>query len=514
MERQELDKILNRGLHEKPDEIALVSRRAHWTWRELNDMADRLARNYLAMGLKPGDRFASLMPNRWELVVHYLACMRAGLVATPLNYRYMAPEIDHALGLSGAVALLADAEREEDLAATDLVSGLPLGVVYFEGQDKSKPSIENMLTSDAADIELPKVEVSQPIAIFFTSGSTGKPKGVTHTLETLGWMCGNFIETFELGRSDVMLPGSSISHIGGFGWTLAALVNGTQLIVARTFDADEMLPILRNFKPTILCMIPAALFELVEDRHGVHDDFASLRLCISGGDKVSSVLEQEFMAKAGILVNELYGMTEIGCSHYNPDKTIEHLGSVGLVSNGFEASIRNDDGKEVGLNVPGRLWVKSNCTTIGYWGNEEATRESRDEEGWFDTGDIMKVDENGYYWFSGRKKQIIVHNGSNICPQEVEEALQAHEAVEHAGVVGVHDLIHGENVIAYITYQEGQKAETRDIINFSKTLVGYKAPEEIVVLDDMPFNATGKVDRVTLKRLAEEAHRVDAVQIA
>ncbi len=509
MERLDLPNILSKGLTANPDAIALISRRAQWSWRELEDMADRLARNYLAMGLKPGDRFASLMPNRWELVVHYLACMRAGLVMTPLNYRYMAPEIDHALKLSGSVALLADAEREADLSATDFVSALPLGVIYFEGQDKGKPSIEEMLSTDGPNIDLPKVDASQPIAIFFTSGSTGKPKGVTHTMETLGWLCRNLANNLNLKNTDVVLPGSSISHIGGFSLTFSALAPGSQLIVARTFDGEEMLPIFRNFKPTVLCMIPAALFELIEDRHGDHEDFASLRLCVSGGDKVSSVLEQEFMEKAGIPINELYGMTEMGCSHFNPDKSTDHLGSVGIVARGYQASIRNDDGKEIEVNVPGNLWVKSDAVTIGYWENEEATRKAMDDDGWFDTGDIMRVDENGYYWFSGRKKQIIVHDGSNICPQEVEEALQAHEAVVHAGVVGVHDLVHGENVIAYITFQDGHMAKSRDIIEFCKTRVGYKAPEEIVVLEEMPFNATGKVDRVTLKRFAEAAHRID-----
>ncbi len=505
----DLNNFFQKGLSADPESIALISRRAQWSWRELDEMTDRLAKNYLALGLRPGDRMASLMPNRWELVVHYLACMRAGLVMTPLNYRYMTPEIDHALELSGAVALLANAEREEDLAATNLVSELPLGVIYFEGKGSEKLSIEDMLTTDPLEIELPKIDPSDPIAIFFTSGSTGKPKGVTQSLETLGWMCGNFVDKFSLTDTDIVLPGSSISHIGGLCCSLTTLSDGGQLIIARTFDSEEILPILRDFKPTLFGMIPASLFELIKDEHAVHDDFASLRLCVSGGDKVSRVLEQEFLDKAGIIVHELYGMTETGNIFFNPDKTKEHLRSVGTLPIGIQASIRDDDGEEVGVNVPGNLWVKSNCTTIGYWNNEEATREAMDEDGWFDTGDVMKVDESGYYWFSGRKKQIIVHNGSNICPQEVEEALQSHEAVAHAGVVGVHDLVHGENVVAYVTFQEDHRADPQDIIEFSRTIVGYKAPEEIVVLDEMPFNATGKVDRVTLKRLAEDTHHID-----
>lgn len=502
--------IFGPSLKTKPDEIALVSQRIRLTWRELETKSNSLARSLLALGLVPGDRVASLMPNRWELLVLYLACLKAGLVATPLNYRYMAPEIDHALEVSGARILIAHAERDVDLVETKLVSKLPLGIVGYAAEDGREPNLEQMIQSDTENIELPEIDNSAPMAIFFTYGSTGKPKGVTHTVETFSWMCSAIMNSMEIRENDVMLPGSSISHVGGFLWSFACLSVGTQLIVARSFDGDELLPILRDFKPTVLCMIPAALFELVRDRHGTHDDFASLRLCVSGGDKISSVLEHEFMEKAGIVASELYGMTEIGCSHFNHDKSLHHLGSVGTVANGFDAILRDDDGNEAALDEPGRLWVRSNCTTIGYWNNEDATNEAYDD-GWFDTGDIMKLDKNGYYWFCGRKKQIIVHNGSNICPQEVEEALQGHAAVEHAGVVGVHDLVHGENVIAYITLKAGAVLPSLgDIIEFSKKLVGYKAPEEIVILEEMPFNATGKVDRVTLKKLAEEAHRIDA----
>ncbi|MDF2368145.1 class I adenylate-forming enzyme family protein [Sneathiella sp.] len=507
----DLANILSIGLQKRPDDIALISRRAKWTWRELEDMSSRLAKSYLAFGLKPGDRVASLMPNRWELVVNYLACIKAGLVATPLNYRYMAPEIDHALGLSGAVVLLAHAERASDLAETELVRDLPLGVITFGGASGDGPHVEDMINNEPPGIDLPVPDLDAPFVIFFTSGSTGKPKGVTHSLRTMGWMCGYALVAMDINEDDVMLPGSSLSHMGGFLWGLSILALGARLIVARSFDGNEMLPILREFKPTVLSMIPAALFELVRDRHGVHDDFASLRLCVSGGDKISSVLEHEFMRKAGIIISEVYGMTEIGFSHFNADKSVDHLGSVGTVAPAFEAVLLDDDHNEVPLNTAGRLWVRAKCTTSGYWGNQSATDESYDADGWFDTGDIMQIDEQGFYWFCGRKKQIIVHDGSNICPQEVEEALQGHTSIEHAGVVGVHDLVHGENVVAYVTVQAGEAVPAAsEVIAFAKTKIGYKTPEEIVFLDEMPFNATGKVDRVTLKRLAEEAHGIDA----
>ena len=144
---------------------------------------------------------------------------------------------------------------------------------------------------------------------------------------------------------------------------------------------------------------------------------------------------------------------------------------------------------------------------VGYWNNPEATAETI-VDGWLDTGDVMSADEDGYLWFHGRKKQIIIHDGSNICPQEVEGALLEHDAVASAGVVGVQSPLHGENVRAYVTLDAGAAPPTmQDLIQFARARVGYKAPEEIVVLDEMPLNATGKVDRVTLKRMAADTAR-------
>jgi long-chain acyl-CoA synthetase len=256
--------------------------------------------------------------------------------------------------------------------------------------------------------------------------------------------------------------------------------------------------------------LPAALIALVRDHAATRDDFTSIRLCVSGGDKVSAELEREFTELAGFPIDESYGMTEIGICNLNPPSGTNRLGSVGTLNPGYRASIRDEGGTELPIGAEGRLWIKPPCSMVGYWNRPDATTETI-QGGWLDTGDVMRADEDGYLWFCGRKKQIIVHDGSNICPQEVEEALLEHDAVESAGVVGIHDLVHGENVRAYITLKEGATRPTsQELIGFARARVGYKAPEEIVVLDDMPLNATGKVDRVALKRLAE-ARLTDAV---
>jgi acyl-coenzyme A synthetase/AMP-(fatty) acid ligase len=479
-----------------------------WSWRELDEDSTRLAKNYLAMGLTPGDRVASLLPNRGALIVHYLACCKAGLVATPLNYRYQTPEIDHSLEVSGASLIVSHAERGEALAASKLVPRLRFGQITFEakGQGSADRHLEELMTVDSPATPLPPPPPpAAPVFIFFTSGSTGKPKGVTHSHETFGWMVASAIAGLGITPADVFLPATSASHIACSSLSFAGLAAGARVAMARTFGPDELLPLIRHARPSLLCMLPAPLFALVRDHGATQADFDSIRRCVSGGDKIAAELEHEYTALAGHAIEELYGMTETGTSTFNPGGSLNRVGSIGQVAPGFTASIRDNDGSELAAGTTGRLCIKSPSNMIGYWNRPDATAETI-VDGWLDTGDLVAADEQLYLWFRGRKKQIIIHDGSNICPQEVEDSLLEHPAVACAGVIGVHDLIHGENVRAYVTLKPGaSRPTTTELIQFSKTLVGYKAPDEIIILDEMPTTAVGKVDRVALKQLTEAA---------
>ncbi|HVT27605.1 MAG TPA: hypothetical protein VHE81_06260, partial [Lacipirellulaceae bacterium] len=190
---------------------------------------------------------------------------------------------------------------------------------------------------------------------------------------------------------------------------------------------------------------------------------------------------------------------------YNPSGQLNRIGSIGQMAPGFAGSVRGDDGAEVPAGTTGRLWVQSTSNTIGSWTRPDATAETI-VDGWLDTGDLVNADNENYLWFCGRKKQIIIHDGSNICPQEVEDSLLEHPAVAAAGVVGVHDLVHGENVRAYVTLRpDALRPTTAELIQFSRARVGYKAPDEVIVLDEIPTTAVGKVDRVALRQLADAA---------
>jgi acyl-coenzyme A synthetase/AMP-(fatty) acid ligase len=339
--------------------------------------------------------------------------------------------------------------------------------------------------------------------IFFTSGSTGKPKGVTHSQATFGWLIASAIAGLEITPDDLFLPATSASHVAATSFSLAGLAAGARVAIARSFGGDELLPLLRQARPTLLCMLPAPLFGLVRDHGARRDDFRSIRRCLCGGDKVSAELEREFVEIGGFAIEEVYGMTETGTAAINPPGERNRLGSIGRLAPGYAASIRGDDGTETPPGTPGRMWIRSAANMVGYWNRPDATAETI-AGGWLDTGDLVSADEEGYLWFRGRKKQIIIHDGSNICPQEVEDSLLEHPAVAGAGVVGIHDVIHGENVRAYVALQAGGPQPTpAELITFSRARVGYKAPDEIVLLPELPTNAVGKVDRVALKQLAE-----------
>lgn len=500
--RAHVPEIFATGAADRPEAAAVVSRTGTLSWREADEASSRLAAAYLDLGLRPGDRLASLVPNRAELVLHYVACAKAGLVATPLNYRYAVPEIDHALALSSAAALVVHAERRGDVEASRAARGLPHGCIWAEAGGSGGRRLESLLAADAR-VELPTPGNDDPAAIFFTSGSTGAPKGVTHTFGSLGAMTASCAESFTMAADDVVLPASSLSHVAAYLFSLAGLHAGARIVVARDFDAGELLPLLREEKPTIAVVLPAPLFALVRDHDAHHGDFASVRLFISGGDKVPAELESEFERLTGLQIDEGYGMTEFGMCTLNPVRGAFKIGSVGRVNRGFSVSLRDESGREVGVGEEGRVWVKAPSVMTGYWGNSAATAEVMDGA-WIDSGDLMRADEDGYLWFCGRKKQIIVHDGSNIYPQEVEDAVLAHPAIAEAGVVGVHDVFHGEKVRAYVTLKSGaaRPADAEIVARARERIAAYKTPEEIVVLDEMPLNATGKVDRVRLKKMA------------
>ncbi|WP_226647273.1 class I adenylate-forming enzyme family protein [Microbulbifer variabilis] len=505
----DLKNLLQAALDSKPDEIALLCGSRVWTWRELQGDVDTLAERLAEKGFHKGERFASLMPNRGEMLIFFLSCMKLGLVAVPLNYRYTSPEIDRALEVSGAVALCVGEERRENIQSSKSVGRLSKGILIFDATLENAWHFERLVGSGWQTVGFHSLSIEDCAFLFFTSGSTGEPKGVTHSQFSFGSVVASFAAALKLSHNDVVLPGASIAHVGSLSTAMAALSVGAMVVIPQSFDGREMLSVLRSHRPTVLVMIPAAFISMERDFDARREDFSSLRLCVTGGDKFPLNLATEFTCKTGLMIQETYGLTEAPDCLFNPSNSADKAGSVGKVSPGYIACLRDGEGREVLPNTDGNLWLSGAPMMTGYWANSRVTQTVL-EKGWFDTGDIMRVDSEGYFWFRGRKKQIIVRDGSNLSPQEIEEAVMAHPAVDLAGAVGVHSDVHGENVWAFITLKSGApEPSVEDVINCARRRIGYKAPEVIKILDDMPLNSTGKIDRVTLKKLAEKQLSID-----
>lgn len=497
-----ISRLLDVGLALKPDDTALISPEGRWTWRGLEEAALRYASNLTLLGLKPGDRIASLLPNCDALIIHYLGCFKAGFVATPLNYRYKPPEIDHALQVSGARLLLCHSERADDIASSNRAGSLPLGCVWFGSNMESGAQFSELLREPSASVDIRPSNSEQPAAIFFTSGSTGPAKGVTHSAASLGFLFRSYSEAMQVTPMDVIIPLSSLSHIGAFLDDFAAMFAGAKLVIPASLNTADLLEFLREHRPTLTVAIPAILFALAQDERARPGDFSSFRLLGASGDAVPIELRRLITKLLGPEVNELYGMTEIGMVTLNPPNGEIRPGSVGKAIEGFELDIRNGSGTSLPAGEKGRLWVRSPGNFLGYWNNPEATCEVL-IDGWLDTGDVMSQDGDDYFWFHGRQKQLIIHDGSNIAPQEVEDALLLHPAVALAGVVGVADLVHGENVRAFVKLKSDvAQPATEELIEFARSRVGYKAPESIIVLQEMPMTVSEKVDRAALRRMS------------
>ncbi len=500
----DLSRLLEHGLARTPDAIAVSTMNDGLSWRELDAQSRNLASNYFDLGLRRGDRVVSLLPNRIKVIVHYLACLRAGFVAVPLNYRYLEHDIDYAIGLSKPRLMVAHAERAGDISKCTGVAGLELGGLSVDGELPGFGKFEPLTVRTAAAAAPDRPGPDDPAVIFFTSGSTGRPKGVTHTQRSLGHIVASLGATYLITEKDTILPVSSLSHMLGQIMSYAALSVGGNAVVAEDISVGAVMPLMRHHQPTVIAMMPYALTEMVYASKDSDAAFQRLRMCDCGGDKVATDLQKKFQEVSGVELAEGYGLTEVGIvTHNPPDGPIVH-GSVGPAMPGNEFSVRDEKGNDLGEGKQGVLWIRSPSVMSGYFGDADATADVI-EDGWLNSGDLLRFDDQGYFWFCGRQKQIIIHDGSNIAPQEVENVLLENDAIEAAAVVGVPDTLHGQNIRAYVVLKPGVKTlPAAEILKMARDRIGYKAPEEIFAIKALPENAAGKIDRVALSKMAAE----------
>lgn len=468
-----------------PDAVALFAGDRSMTYAELDRTTDALARWFVASGLQPGDRVAIQWPNAIEVVQVFFAAFKAGLTCVPINLRLKPNEIAWVLENCGASLCFAP----QALAGPIEASGVPLFTALPE-----LDAVPSVMGSP--------VNEDMPALIMYTSGSTGRPKGAILTQGALvytGELCTqDFERTFgELAKPRGLLM-TPLMHSSGLYVLLGSVRLGEPCVLLSAFDPAAALDALERFQCTLTLALPAMMQFLLDEQERKPRNVSSLRVMFAGGDSVAVALQERVHSVMGCRVVEALAQTETGPSISNPLEA-PRAGSLGMPYHGVDVRLVDSFGADVGVDVPGELLVRSRAVCTGYWNNPTASADAF-LDGWFRTGDLVSRDGEGYYWFRGRLKEIIIRGGSNISPQEVEEALYTHPAVHEAAVVGMPHPVWGEVVVAAIALREGATATEDDIKAHARlTLSDYKVPERIHFMPLLPKGPTGKVQRRSIK---------------
>ncbi|MEA3419463.1 MAG: class I adenylate-forming enzyme family protein [Campylobacterota bacterium] len=501
-----LNEILDKTVKQTPNKKAILCAKESCTYAQLSDTMDLWAKTLLSLGITRGDRVALFMKNRVELVQLYFACFRIGAIAVPLNTRYQTPEAVYGLEQSGSRILITSSELFPVVENLDNTIH-SLEYIYTIDGDSENASISwGRMTTDTVDpVSFPDVGIADPALIIYTSGSTGKPKGVVYTHEALHHLVENRKNYHSTVPGDTVLIATQICHLAGFTMALFFLDSSATVVMINEFEAAEYIKLLRRYKPTLIGLLPTQFLEVLENNDVKGSDFSQVRYALSAGDKVSHHLQKLYRDLTGSDIMEAYGLTEAeGCFMQPKDGKVKP-GSIGKPIEGVQARLIDHNGHGVPQGKTGEIFLKGKSLTTGYWSKPEETKKAF-ENGWFHTGDLAYMDEEGYYHFVGRIKEIIVRGGSNIMPGEVEDVLDDHPKIELCGVVGFPDEHYGNIVGAFVEPKQGVSAPTVDELTdfVSQRLSQYKVPQKWIFVDTLPKNPVGKIDRKKLHNMAEQ----------
>jgi len=487
-----LGELTGRAARLRPDRPAVVFGHQVRTHAELHERAARLASVLAGGGVRAGDRVALLLHNRIEFVEALLACHRLAAVAVPINFRLAPDEIDYILGDSGAVALIFDC----DVPRAQVPMLLEVGPAYDEAVASAEPWSA-----------LPEVREDDVGLMCYTSGTTGRPKGARLTHRNLVASTLSWIHEMGAGEDDVWLSGQPLFHIGGINGLLPFLVLGATVIItpSTAFDPEAMLGLIEAHRVTMCIFVPTQWATICRSDSVTRVDPGQLRVAMWGASPAPlHTLEAMARAFPRAAIVSAYGQTEMSGSTTllkGPDST-RKMGSVGKPMLGVELRVVDDAMRDVPVGELGEIVYRGPNVMAGYHEQPDATREAFAGD-WFHSGDLGRFDEEGYLWLVDRKQDMIVSGGENVYPAEVERVLLDHPAVAEAAVIGVPHPRWVETPVAFVVPSgQGEAGEAELIAHCRAYLAGYKKPSAIVVVDELPRNAGGKV----LKRRLRETY--------
>jgi long-chain acyl-CoA synthetase len=489
------------------DDVALVSRRRETTYGELREQAARLQAGLAGLGLAPGDRVALACGTNWFFVVSYLAVLRGGFVAVPLNPTAPVPEVAHALRTVAARAIVAGPAARGTVAALDRGALPELHHVILAGgaHDDEGPAdglafLDDLLEGEpAAAVDRGHDDLA---VLMFTSGTVGSPRAamLTH---------GNLRANLEqiqghLGRAqrsdDVVFGVLPFFHIFGLNVVLGlTLFSGSRVVLVERFDPQSAIEAIARHGITIVGGAPP-LWTAFANLPDVPDGaFATVRIAASGAAALPAEVARTVEARFGVHLVEGYGLTEAAPVVSTAGGSAAPTGSIGTPLPGVTVRLVDEGGDDVLPGDAGELWVQGPNIFVGYWGQPEATATAL-AGGWLHSGDVGVMDDAGFLYLVDRKKDLIIVSGFNVYPVEVEDALADHPAIEAVAVVGVPHPYTGEAVKAYVVPRAGASVEEDEVIAWcAQRLARYKCPEKILFVDGLPRGLTGKVLRRQLR---------------
>ncbi|MFP5220015.1 MAG: long-chain-fatty-acid--CoA ligase [Actinomycetes bacterium] len=500
--RGDLAALVRASAERTPDKDALLFHGRRLSWAELDDLVDRTAAGFRALGLAPGDRLAFQLGNTLEFPVVYFGALRAGLVAVPLNTGYTSAELRHALSDSGARALVV--RRRGAAAAEQLAGDLDdlQHVVVADGDGAgSLPALQ--AAAEPGPVE-PGRGGEDLAVVLYTSGTSGRPKGamLSHRALLANLEQTALIEPPVVGTDDVVLLVLPLFHVYGLNAGLGAVArHGATGVLAERFDPVETLQEIRRYGVTNLLGAPPmyVAWSMLPD---VGDAFAGVRLAVSGAAPLPPDVLHRILDVTGHHVFEGYGLTETAPVLTSTLMSeVAKPDSIGRPVPGVELRLVDESGHPVEEGDPGEIVVRGPNLFSGYWPDG---REGPDEDGWFATGDVAYLDDDGDLHLVDRRRELILVSGFNVYPREVEDVLLTHPDIEEAAVIGTAHPYTGESVKALVVQRDGARLTADDVIaHAAASLARFKCPTSVEFVDELPYSATGKVSKGKL-RLAEK----------
>lgn len=469
----------------RPDAIALRAREEEWTYGRLKGLAAAFGGALRAAGINSRDRVLLVAPSVPEFVVAYMGAHLRGAVVITMNTMATAAEIGYVLDDSDAALVIAWHEVTASAERAAGERGRPFWVLEHGAESDADPLTEPVdLAPDDTAI------------LLYTSGTTGKPKGVELTVSNVDSTTRRLIDQLGFTTEDRVGTGLPLFHIFGQALIMNPVLHlGASLSLLSPFHPEHMLEMLRRDRLTAMAGVPT-MWNAMLHAAGEYgpDDFTSLRLAASGGASLPAEVVRAFTERFGCEILEGYGLTETtGSATFNPAGREPKIGSVGLALPGTSIEVRDSSGEVSPAGEVGELYLKGHGIMKGYWNRPEATAADL-QDGWLKTGDLGRVDEDGYVYIVGRAKDMIIRGGYNVYPNEVEEVFYGHPGIAEVAVIGVPHDHYGEEVAAVIVTVDGVSLDPDDLRAWAKEqLSAYKVPHLFAFADELPKGATGKI---------------------